>query len=106
MSRLLCGRLTRYWFPFKSLGLEFVVLSLCGALSDERPGLSFSKSQSSNLSVCTFPINTRDEATCKAGQVTWGDTLPQFPSTTKAMFVSWRLSFGRDTRLSKGADQC
>jgi hypothetical protein len=37
----LCGRLTRYCFLFKCLGLEFVVLSLCGALSDERPGLSF-----------------------------------------------------------------
>jgi hypothetical protein len=37
----LCGRLTRYCFLFKSLGLEFVVLSLWGALSDERPGLSF-----------------------------------------------------------------
>jgi hypothetical protein len=36
-----CGRLTRYCFLFKSLGLEFVVLSLWGALSDERPGLSF-----------------------------------------------------------------
>jgi hypothetical protein len=43
-------------FLFKSLGLEFVVLSVWGALSDERPGLSF-KSQSSNLSVCTFTIN-------------------------------------------------
>jgi hypothetical protein len=28
---------------FKCLGLEFVVLSLWGALSDERPGLSFVK---------------------------------------------------------------
>jgi hypothetical protein len=36
-----CGRLTRYCFLFESLGLEFVVLSLWGALSDERPGLSF-----------------------------------------------------------------
>jgi hypothetical protein len=32
---------TRYCFLLKSLGLEFVVLSLWGALSDERPGLSF-----------------------------------------------------------------
>jgi hypothetical protein len=41
MSSPLCGRLTRYCFLFKSLGLEFVALSLWGALSDERPGLSF-----------------------------------------------------------------
>jgi hypothetical protein len=31
---------TRYCFLFKCLGLKFVVLSLWGALSDERPGLS------------------------------------------------------------------
>jgi hypothetical protein len=37
----LCGRLTRYCFVSKSLGPEFVVLSLWGALSDERPFLSF-----------------------------------------------------------------
>jgi hypothetical protein len=41
VSNQLCGRLTRYCFLFKSLGLGFVVLSLWGALSDERPGLSF-----------------------------------------------------------------
>jgi hypothetical protein len=41
VSSLLCGRLTSYCFLFKSLGLEFVILSLWGALSDERPGLSF-----------------------------------------------------------------
>jgi hypothetical protein len=35
------GLLTIYCFLFKSLGLGFVVLSLWGALSDERPGLSF-----------------------------------------------------------------
>jgi hypothetical protein len=40
-SSPLCGRLTRYYFLFKSSGLEFVVLSLWSALSDERPGLSF-----------------------------------------------------------------
>jgi hypothetical protein len=40
VSSPLCGRLTRYYFLFKSLGLEFVVLALWGALSDERPGLS------------------------------------------------------------------
>jgi hypothetical protein len=34
VSSPLCGRLTRYCFLFKSLGLEFV-LSLWGALSDE-----------------------------------------------------------------------
>jgi hypothetical protein len=49
----LCGRLTRYCFLFKSLGLEFVVLSLWGALSDER---SVSQSQShftaDSQSVC------------------------------------------------------
>jgi hypothetical protein len=37
---------------FKSLSLEVVVLSLWGALSDERPGSVFCKSQSSHLSVC------------------------------------------------------
>jgi hypothetical protein len=41
VSTPLCERLTRYCFLFKSLCLEFVVLSLWGALSDERPGLSF-----------------------------------------------------------------
>jgi hypothetical protein len=39
-SSSLCGRLTRYCFLFKYLGLEFVVLSLWGGLSDERQGLS------------------------------------------------------------------
>jgi hypothetical protein len=39
VSSPLCGRLTRYCFLFKSLGLEFVVLPLWSALSDERPGL-------------------------------------------------------------------
>jgi hypothetical protein len=41
VSSWLCGRLTRYCLLFKSLGLEFVGLSLWSALSDERPGLSF-----------------------------------------------------------------
>jgi hypothetical protein len=45
----LCGRLTRYCFLFKSLGLESVVLSLWGALSDERSGLSF---VSHSLVIC------------------------------------------------------
>jgi hypothetical protein len=36
VSNPFCRRLTRYCFLFKSLGLEFVVLSLWGALSDER----------------------------------------------------------------------
>jgi hypothetical protein len=49
VSSPLCGRLTRYCFLFKSLGLEFVVLSLWGALSDERPGLSF---VSHSLVIC------------------------------------------------------
>jgi hypothetical protein len=40
MSSPLCGRLTRYCFLFKCLGLEFVVLSLWCTLSDERPRLS------------------------------------------------------------------
>jgi hypothetical protein len=43
VSSPLCGRLTRYCFLFKSSGLEFVVLSLWGVLSDERPGLPFVK---------------------------------------------------------------
>jgi hypothetical protein len=34
---------------FKSFGLEFVLLSLWGALSDERPGLSF---VSHSLVIC------------------------------------------------------
>jgi hypothetical protein len=37
----LCGRLTRYCFLFKCLSLKFVDLSLWGALSDEKPGVSF-----------------------------------------------------------------
>jgi hypothetical protein len=49
VSSPLCGRLTRYYFIFKSLGLEFVVLSLRGALSHERPGLSF---VSHSLVIC------------------------------------------------------
>jgi hypothetical protein len=44
-----CGRLTRYCFLFKSVGLEFVVLSLRGALFDERLGLSF---VSHSLVIC------------------------------------------------------
>jgi hypothetical protein len=51
VSSPVCGHLTRYCFLFKCLGLEFVS-SLWGALSDERPGLSFV----SNLSVCTFTV--------------------------------------------------
>jgi hypothetical protein len=46
------GRLTRYCFLFKCLGLEFVVLSLWGALSDERSGLSF-VSRSLVICLCT-----------------------------------------------------
>jgi hypothetical protein len=49
VSSPLCGHLTRYWFLFKILGLEFVVLSLWGALSDERSGLSF---VSHSLVIC------------------------------------------------------
>jgi hypothetical protein len=52
VSSQLYGRLTRYCFLFKSLGPEFVVLSVWGALSDGRPSLSFI----SHLSVCTFTI--------------------------------------------------
>jgi hypothetical protein len=44
-----CGRLTRFCFLSKSLGLKFVVLSLWGALFDERPGLSF---VSHSLVIC------------------------------------------------------
>jgi hypothetical protein len=40
-SSPLCEHLTRYCFLFKCLGLEFVVLSLWGAHSDEMPCLSF-----------------------------------------------------------------
>jgi hypothetical protein len=52
VSSPLCGRLTRYCFLFKSLGLEFVVLSLWGTLSDQRPGLSFVN----HSLVCTCTI--------------------------------------------------
>jgi hypothetical protein len=45
VSSPLYGHLPRYCFLFKSLGLEFVVPSLWGASSDERPGLC-SQSQS------------------------------------------------------------
>jgi hypothetical protein len=41
VSSPLCGRLTRYCFLFKCLGLKFFVVSLWDALSAERPGLSF-----------------------------------------------------------------
>jgi hypothetical protein len=44
-----CGRLIRYYFLFKCLGLEFVVLLLWGALFEERPGLSF---VSHSLVIC------------------------------------------------------
>jgi hypothetical protein len=47
----LCGRLTRYCFLFKGLGLEFVVLSPWGTLSDERPGLSFVKLEYLDVTV-------------------------------------------------------
>jgi hypothetical protein len=49
VSSPLCGYLTRCCFLFKCLGLKFVVLSLWGALSDERPGLSF---VSHSLVIC------------------------------------------------------
>jgi hypothetical protein len=49
VSSPLGGRLTSYCFFFKSLGMEFVVLSLWGALSNDRPGLSF---VSHNLVIC------------------------------------------------------
>jgi hypothetical protein len=48
-SSPLFGRLTRYCFLFKSFSLEFVVLPLWGALSDDRPGLSF---ESHSLVIC------------------------------------------------------
>jgi hypothetical protein len=54
MSSPRCGCLARYCFLFKSSGLEFVVLSLWGVLSDERPDLSFVKSQSSRLYYVDF----------------------------------------------------
>jgi hypothetical protein len=53
VSSPLCGRLTRYCFLFKSMGLKCVVLSLWGALSDQR---SVSQGQShftaDSQSVC------------------------------------------------------
>jgi hypothetical protein len=52
----LCRRLPRYCFLFKSLGLEFVLLSMGCPLWREA-GSVFCKSQSSHLSVCTFTIN-------------------------------------------------
>jgi hypothetical protein len=51
VSRPLCGRLTRYCLLFESLGMKFVVLSLWGALSDERPGLSFVRQSQSHSTV-------------------------------------------------------
>jgi hypothetical protein len=53
VSSPLCGRLTRYCFLFKCLGLKFVVFSLWDALSDERPGLSF-VNHSLVICLCTF----------------------------------------------------
>jgi hypothetical protein len=69
-SSPLCGRLTRCCFLFKSLGLEFVILSLWGALSDERSGLSFlivrvtlrlTVSQSVRMSWCRAHVWTFDQ---------------------------------------------
>jgi hypothetical protein len=60
VSSPLCGRLTRYCFLFKSLGKEFVVLSLWGALSDERPGLPF---VSHSLVICLGTIGALVENT-------------------------------------------
>jgi hypothetical protein len=52
-SSPLCGRLTRYCFLFKSLRLEFVVLSLWDALSGERPSQRLYGWQSvSSISWC------------------------------------------------------
>jgi hypothetical protein len=56
VSSPLCGRLTRYCFLFKSLGLEFI-LSLWGALSDERPSLSF-VSHSQVICLCAHLLLT------------------------------------------------
>jgi hypothetical protein len=49
VSSPFCGHLTRYCFLFKNLGLKFVVLFLWGALSGERPCLSF---VSHSLVIC------------------------------------------------------
>jgi hypothetical protein len=57
VSSPLCGCLTRYCFLFKSLGLEFVVLSLWGALSDESPSLSF-VSHSLVICLCVHFLST------------------------------------------------
>jgi hypothetical protein len=54
VSSPFCRRLTRYCFLFKSLGLEFVVLSLWGALSDERPGLSFESHSLVIIYICIY----------------------------------------------------
>jgi hypothetical protein len=56
-SSPLSGHLTRYCFLFKSLGLEFVVLSLWGALSDGRLGLFF-VSQSLVICLCVHLLLT------------------------------------------------
>jgi hypothetical protein len=57
VSSPLRGRLATYCFLFKSLGLEFVVLSLWGTLSDERPGLSF-VSHSPVICLCVHLLFT------------------------------------------------
>jgi hypothetical protein len=56
VSSPLCGRLTKYCFLFKRLGLQFVVLFLWSALSDERPGLSF-VSHSLVIYLCVYRDN-------------------------------------------------
>jgi hypothetical protein len=61
--------LTRYCFLFKSLGLEFVVLSLLGALSDERPGLSF-------VSHVIFEVECRSYFTTDSQSVCLGIEHP------------------------------
>jgi hypothetical protein len=58
VSSPLCGCLTRYCFHFKSLGLEFVVLSRWSAHSDGRPGLSFVSP------VCSSSLQKRIKIFC------------------------------------------
>jgi hypothetical protein len=80
VSSPLCGRLNKYCFPFKSLGLEFVVLSLWGALSDERPGLSL---------LLSPPLDTGEYLSGTKAVLLHTSHLHIFLTSFRGMHVLW-----------------
>jgi hypothetical protein len=87
VSSPLCGRLTRYCFLFKSLGMEFGVLSLWGALSDERPDLSF-VSHSLVICLCVhllFTFLSFIPLPLPEPEARWG----YFTTDSQAVSMSW-----------------